>query len=74
MILLLSGCLNSAVKTEEIKQIVPPPMLKSTIITDGEWKYTFKGLEELNTGTWYHLHEDDITNLILYIHQVSDIK
>ena len=49
-------------------------MLKSTIITDGEWKYTFKGSEELNTGTWYHLHEDDITNLILYIHQVSDIK
>ena len=49
-------------------------MLKSTIITDGTWKYEYKGLEELNTGTWYHLSEDDITNLILYIHQVSDIK
>ena len=49
-------------------------MMQNTIITDGEWSFKYKGVCESECGTWYHIPESDIQNLLLYVREVSKIK
>lgn len=41
----------------------------NTIITDSDWKYEYQGKTYTKSGTWYHLPESDVANLLLYMKQ-----
>ena len=72
MTLLMCSCVHSEVKIEEPP--VQPPMLQNTIITDSKWSFEYKGVCEDQCGTWYHIPESDIQNLLLYVREVTKIK
>ena len=65
-ILLMNGCAHS-----EDRINAPIPLLKGSIVTDGNWSYNYCGEKcELN-GSWVHIPESDMANLLLYIETIN---
>ena len=70
MTLVANGCTRWAEPTAATS---PAPLTPGAVVT-GEWSYTYRGETFTESGEWVHLPAGEAGNLLLWIHDVQQVK